>query len=510
MNFPCPTNPISCPGAGDLDFDSPLSNLSSERPDSLTFVGISWGTSDDPPLGSTWTATDCFATCESSVSQDAADTCAEEAATDCQLGGYYSPDYATTTSEPGPGGTAKPYSPHSPTRHNVPRFANQAQSCSVPCPGGTPFVATIPPGRYVRTTQALANAIAQSAACVVAHNQFLCLSSIPLSVCLHAAYSGPITVTGTANPITFDILLGGALPPGLSLTQTGPQTALISGTATAAGFYTFQVRATDNVNRTQVETYSINVLDIGPNPLPPGVTGTAYLQQLTFNGATYPVGFHVTSGAIPTGLTLYVGGLIAGTPSAAGTFNFTVQATDTDGLQCSQALSIVIAPATTGPDWTTMVWDIANAYGAPSASISAVQDTVSGALLSRTNPFPCDAKADLHGSLHYTGPAANCQLVFTVLNGSGNAPLVIPFVVVRILQNGGLEQDIIVSLVTVPGLVPQTLNFTIGAGVNVLVEVNGLSGPNEVASAIGLPPGVDASGFPQGHVVWSFKLQNAP
>jgi lysophospholipase L1-like esterase len=43
----------------------------------------------------------------------------------------------------------------------------------------------------------------------------------------------------------------------------------------------------------------------------------------------------VTSGSLPAGLTLSSGGLLSGTPTAGGTFNFTVTATDSSG--CSQA-----------------------------------------------------------------------------------------------------------------------------------------------------------------------------
>jgi hypothetical protein len=61
--------------------------------------------------------------------------------------------------------------------------------------------------------------------------------------------------------------------------------------------------------------------------LPAGVTGTAYLQRIqTLNGTGQNI-WSITSGALPTGLTL-LGGVIAGTPTAAGTFVSTISVND--------------------------------------------------------------------------------------------------------------------------------------------------------------------------------------
>src|SRR5262249_22318808 len=51
--------------------------------------------------------------------------------------------------------------------------------------------------------------------------------------------------------------------------------------------------------------------------------------------------FAVTSGTLPTGLTLASGGGLTGTPTAEGNFNFTVTATDSTGV-CTGALSYAV------------------------------------------------------------------------------------------------------------------------------------------------------------------------
>jgi hypothetical protein len=80
-----------------------------------------------------------------------------------------------------------------------------------------------------------------------------------------------------------------------------------------------------------------------------GSVGATYSQTLTATGgagaSTYT--WSVATGAPPPGLILSAAGVLSGTPTAAGTFNFTVQVSSqvpTIGVQtANQALSIVIA-----------------------------------------------------------------------------------------------------------------------------------------------------------------------
>lgn len=68
--------------------------------------------------------------------------------------------------------------------------------------------------------------------------------------------------------------------------------------------------------------------------------GTAYSNTLTQTGALGTPNFAITGGALPSGLTLSSTGLISGTPTATGTFNFTVTVNDASGCSGSQSYSI--------------------------------------------------------------------------------------------------------------------------------------------------------------------------
>ena len=77
--------------------------------------------------------------------------------------------------------------------------------------------------------------------------------------------------------------------------------------------------------------------------------GIAYSQTIAGSGGTAPYSFGVTAGTLPAGLTLTAAGVLAGTPTAAGTSTFTIRATDANGCVGSVAYSIVVAAAPPPP-----------------------------------------------------------------------------------------------------------------------------------------------------------------
>ena len=89
---------------------------------------------------------------------------------------------------------------------------------------------------------------------------------------------------------------------------------------------------------------------LSPGALTGGQVAAPYSQTVSATGGTGPYGFSVTAGALPSGLTLALGGLLSGTPTAGGTFNFTVTATDSSAapgpFSGSTPYSLSIAPPT--------------------------------------------------------------------------------------------------------------------------------------------------------------------
>ena len=152
-------------------------------------------------------------------------------------------------------------------------------------------------------------------------------------------YNFTVTATGTAS-ITFSVTAG-ALPTGLTLSTGG----VISGTPTAAGTFIGTITASNGTAPAATQSFSITIAPaiVFTSPVPPatGSVGTAYNHACTVTG-TPPITFTVTSGALPTGLTLSSGGVISGSPTAAGSFTGVITASNGSAPAATQNFSIVI------------------------------------------------------------------------------------------------------------------------------------------------------------------------
>ena len=168
-------------------------------------------------------------------------------------------------------------------------------------------------------------------------------------------YSASISTTGGVRPFTFS-LIGGSLPPGLSLNTSN---GVISGTPTAANStpYTFTVQVSDSTLPTsQVvqEQLAISIqnpqpLSISPSSLPTGQTAAPYSASFSASGGIPPYTWAITSGQPPPGLHFNsASGQITGTPILVTTSNFTVQVTDSQPTPAtlSANYSISITPGT--------------------------------------------------------------------------------------------------------------------------------------------------------------------
>ena len=175
---------------------------------------------------------------------------------------------------------------------------------------------------------------------------------------LNTPYSESVTTSGGTGADTFAVTSGG-LPNGLSLNSAS---GAVTGTPTAADTFDFTVTATDAVGDTDSKAYTVVInpaLSITTATLPDWTANTAgYSQTVSASGGTGTDMFAVTSGSLPTGLSLDANsGLLSGTPTLANTFNFTVTATDGVGANGSEAYTVTINPAVsittaTLPDWT--------------------------------------------------------------------------------------------------------------------------------------------------------------
>jgi hypothetical protein len=173
------------------------------------------------------------------------------------------------------------------------------------------------------------------------------------------AYSQNILTNGGTLPITWSVTQG-SLPAGLTLSNGANGVGVISGTPTAYGSSTFTVTATDSstppvsVNQ-QLTIVIYNVpLSITTTSLPNGTENTAYSVPLQAAGGTLPYTWTVTTGALPSWLTLSGSGTawtLSGTPSATGAWNFSLTVTDSSVPPQSKTLALtltIVSPSACG------------------------------------------------------------------------------------------------------------------------------------------------------------------
>jgi hypothetical protein len=153
------------------------------------------------------------------------------------------------------------------------------------------------------------------------------------------------TLTGTGGQTSYVwTLASGTLPSGLNLSSGGVINGTLSGSATSQ---TFTVTLTDANGAAVSKSLTINV-NAAPNittgSLPDVTKGFAYGNQtLTETGGTGTLTWSLSSGPLPTGLTLSTGGVISGTETGnANSYPIAVKVTDANGVSDTQALTIMV------------------------------------------------------------------------------------------------------------------------------------------------------------------------
>ncbi len=156
------------------------------------------------------------------------------------------------------------------------------------------------------------------------------------------SYTTQFSASGGIPPLTFSALI---LPPGLQLGSNGS----FGGIPTTASNYSFNVTATDSKGNTASVNFSIDVtsaLVFGTaSPLPAGTAGAPYSETISVSGGTEPYVFSMT-GTSPPGLNITKSGNLAGTPTAIGTYTFTVQVTDNLQFTATKMYSVTINAGT--------------------------------------------------------------------------------------------------------------------------------------------------------------------
>lgn len=152
-------------------------------------------------------------------------------------------------------------------------------------------------------------------------------------------------------------IISGSLPPGLMFGPGGASGVIIAGTPTKEGTFPFTIQGTDEEGQPLEQAYSITVgpplplTDTTITPFDPGTIGTAFAENFFLSGGVAPYTWTLVSGKLPPGLSLVStdapndnDNQLAGTPTKAGAFVFTMKVTDSLGSTASGQVSLTIDP----------------------------------------------------------------------------------------------------------------------------------------------------------------------
>ena len=166
----------------------------------------------------------------------------------------------------------------------------------------------------------------------------------------NTTYSAPVSVTSTTAPYTWSISAG-ALPSGLKLTSDTTERAVIEGTPTTLGSFTFTLKVTDANGCSASRDYTVRIncptLTISPTSLADGSVKVAYSAALSVTTTQKPYSWGLSAGSLPAGLKLTTdgseGAVIEGTPTTEGSFSFTMKVADGAGCSTTRDYTIRIA-----------------------------------------------------------------------------------------------------------------------------------------------------------------------
>ena len=166
--------------------------------------------------------------------------------------------------------------------------------------------------------------------------------------------------TGT-KPYTWS-LSAGTLPTGLSLVAS---TGVISGKPTTTGIHNLTVKVTDATSsKPQTTTKSLSItiaavvtpLQFSTGSLSAGQVGVGYSKMIQATGGTTPYHWSISSGALPSGLTLSAAtGTISGKATKSGSSTFTARVADSTSPSqtATKSLTITVASAAAPVQITT-------------------------------------------------------------------------------------------------------------------------------------------------------------
>ena len=166
-------------------------------------------------------------------------------------------------------------------------------------------------------------------------------------------------------------------------------------------------------------------LAVTTTSLPNGTNGVAYSQTLAASGGQPPYTWTNISGTLPTGLTLATNGVISGTPTTNGSFNFTVKVTDAASSTATQALELTVVTSPPQVATVTLPNSLTGVAYSQQLSVIPGQPPYSWSIISGSLPSGLTLATNglISGTPTVAGIASFTVMVTDALSATGTMPL---------------------------------------------------------------------------------------
>jgi hypothetical protein len=202
--------------------------------------------------------------------------------------------------------------------------------------------------------------------------------------------------------------------------------------AMSSGTHALVVKAWNSQGRIYSQSMTVQVmvaaatvtpLSVATTSLSSATAGQAYSMTLSASGGKAPYTWSLASGQLPAGVSLSSAGVISGTPTASGNFNFTVDVTDSESTAqtagYSETLAVAAAPALSVSPTTLGPGTVGTAY---SATLSASGGIAPYSWSVASGTLPTGMTLSNTGVINGT-PSATGTFSFTAkVKDSGSSP----------------------------------------------------------------------------------------
>jgi hypothetical protein len=307
------------------------------------------------------------------------------------------------------------------------------------------------------------------------------ISVTPLNQTILSGTTKQYTATGTYSDSTTQDITGQVT---WASSNTGVATINSSGlaSAVAAGSTTISAVLSGKTGGAAL-TVQAAPLTVTTSSLPAATLNAAYSTTLAASGGTMPYTWSITTGSLPSGLSLNSStGVISGTPATTGSSSFTAQAADssTPVQTATSSLSITVAAQTNYTIW-------------PSGTVPTLIDAGADSSVELGVKFRSDAAGYVTGIRFYKASANTGTHVGNLWSSSGTRLATATFTneTASGWQQVNFSAPVAIAANTVyvasylcpAGHYSDTINFFVSAGIDnapLHALANGVSGVNGV------------------------------